>query len=661
MLDPHLAHIASSLVEAFLAFLTNHARDYLKLARRASSTNILPLPRAISKILYTLCKIRGYKVITLFLSARPQQLEPMLDAFESWNHAVGDQMSNSDEPDSGMVWEERYIMLLWMSHLSQIPFDLASLTSSSCTTPLSIQVPFNGLSDQCPQIAMRLIAVSCRYLEAASREREAAVKLLVRLALLEDLQKLGVHYKLLSWAFSQLDSRNDPTKAGRDYALLGLLSLLANFVASASTLVLNDLTNEMLRLARHVEAFRSHSGIVAKLLVKLYRGLALHATNNFSIETDALEIAVTYLMDQLAAGDTGLRFAASKALAKITSQLDQDSARQIIDSVLEDLKVDVITPGSNFGEESLFEPDTYPRGRFRNKDSDLKNVNALKWHGLVLTLSHFMFQRSVAASRLLCPIEQLIEALNFTQKNALGSSVGANVRDAACFGLWALAKKYSTADISAASDLGTRIFQTLANELVVAALLDPAGNIRRGAAAALQEMVGRHPDTIECGKDLSLVQNIDYHAVASRKKAMDTVCMKVMAISRPYWEWLLHGLLSWRGARFEDIEHRRNSAAETRERAAKTIGCFVALIHHGETRLGIVCMLRHEMQKLTASQVSDRHGLLMVSPFQILEVHSSIAVLGLSKHATGAPSHTPSSRACLAYLILRATSQGSAC
>ena len=662
MLDPHLAKVAALLVEAFLAFLTNYAPDYHEIAGRALSTDIIPLPRAISKILYSLCKIRGHKVITQFLSARPQQLEPMLAAFESWNHAAVDQRSNSDRPDRGMVWEERYIMILWMSHLSQVPFDLASLASRFSKTPLRIRGPLTELPDGCPQIVVRLIAVSSCYLGAASREREAAVKLLVRLALREDLQKLGIHHKLLSWAFRELESRNNLARAGTDFTFLGLLSFLANFVSSASTLVVNDLVNEIQRVALQIGPLQSISTTVAKLMVKLHRGLALHCTSSLSVQTDAVEIAINFLMDQLATGDTGVRFAASKALAKIASKLDQDLAMQILETVLEDLKYSV-SLGSSFGEETLFEPGTYPRGHFRNKTGNFQDVDALQWHGLILTVSHFIFQRSIPASELFYPIKTLIEALNFSQKNALGSSVGANVRDAACFGLWALAKKYSTADISGASSLRIFIFQVLANELVVAALLDPAGNIRRAAAAALQEMVGRHPDTIECGKDLALMQLIDYHAVASRKNAMDTVSVNVMAISEQYWEWLLHGLLSWRGTRFEDTESRRKSAAETRECAAKTTSFFAIILPDRMTHLRTICVLRYEIQKLTASQVSDRHGLLWVRTFSFFffVLVANNAVHRLSRRARGAWHPLSPARAVLIGLTLRESSSKSAC
>lgn len=567
----------------------------------------------------------------------------MLDAFEYWNKELNDQGSNNDRPHGGMIWEERYMMLLWMSHLSQVPFHLASLTSHTHLTLHGPQARLPKLADQCPQIAVRLINVSCEYFGVASKEREAAVKLLTRLALLEDLQSLDVHRALISWACSELESKVDRLEVRTDHTFLGLLSFVANFVASASTRVLDPLWNEILGVAQRIEALQSRSAMAEKLLIKLYRNLALHCASSLSGQVESLETAINFLMEQLAADDTSVRFAASKGLAKLASRLDQDLAMQIIDTVLEDLETDVSSKSLNFSEKSLFEPGTGHRPYFKDIYSGFRNVDARKWHGLMLTVSHFIFQRSIPASELLLPVVQLIQGLNFTQKTALGYSTGTNVRDAACFGLWSLARKYSTEDISNASHTGKRIFQVLANELVVAALLDPAGNIRRGAAAALQEMVGRHPDTIECGNGLALIQIVDYHAVASRKAAMDTISVKAMTISQQYWEWLLHGLLSWRGARFEDPDSRRKSATETRESAARAISMFATVMPSDMTHYKTFHALRYEIQNLTASQVSDRHGLLWVS--QILN-----RVYPMSA-AQSFPNLKPNPRRSIAFLF----------
>ncbi|CRK42033.1 hypothetical protein BN1708_016911, partial [Verticillium longisporum] len=153
-------------------------------------------------------------------------------------------------------------------------------------------------------------------------------------------------------------------------------------------------------------------------------------------------------------------------------------------------------------------------------------------------------------------IAALLLALAFEKRSTSGSSVGANVRDAACFGIWALARRYTTAELlavptgettssSSSSSAPPSILQRLATELTVTASLDPAGNIRRGASAGLQELIGRHPDTVD--KGIWLVLTVDYHAVALRARALHEGALKAAKLSPVYGRALLRGLLDWRG------------------------------------------------------------------------------------------------------------------
>ena len=197
----------------------------------------MPLPRAICKLLYVLCKVRGYKIISQLLSKEPQHLDRMLHAFQAWSHAIGDQ-AYSDEPLHGqMTWEERYVMLLWISHLLLVPFDLASMSSRSYDTSIAnIQLPV-----ECPSIARDLVSVSIGYLGSPSKEREAAKVLLVRLAFRTDMAKIELHRLLLDWALARLKANDNPTTVQSDYTFLGLLSFLAGFVSTANTQVIDPL------------------------------------------------------------------------------------------------------------------------------------------------------------------------------------------------------------------------------------------------------------------------------------------------------------------------------------------------------------------------------------------------------------------------------------
>lgn len=95
------------------------------------------------------------------------------------------------------------------------------------------------------------------------------------------------------------------------------------------------------------------------------------------------------------------------------------------------------------------------------------------------------------------------------------------------------------------------VLQVLATELVISASLDPAGNIRRGSSAALQELIGRHPNTIAEG--ISVVQAVDYHAVALRSRAIMEVAFQASKLAKPYMVGILDALLGWRGVGDADV------------------------------------------------------------------------------------------------------------
>ena len=285
-----------------------------------------------------------------------------------------------------------------------------------------------------------------------------------------------------------------------------------------------------------------------------------------------------------------MRLIASKGLSVIALELDFEMVEQIVDMINERLYED-----TSWKEE-------YPKAHISgNFDLDLGAVSALRWHGLILTLSQLIFRGSMPKAILGRVISSLIVGLRFEQRLSLGHSIGTSVRDAACFGLWAFARRFSSADIknckpvghggqdqaiadsNLAEDPGSTL-QILANELVLAATLDPADNIRRGASAVLQEMIGRHPDEIKRGIDL--IQIVDYHAIALKSKAMTGVAVNVSTIEPIYWYSILRGLLGWRGVQSGDGNCRRNAAYA------------VGLLSHNqtsETMASIISVLRHRL------------------------------------------------------------------
>ncbi|KAL8910044.1 MAG: hypothetical protein Q9171_004639 [Xanthocarpia ochracea] len=569
LLDSTLERVVQPLVTAFVEYLQAHAKFYRE---RSPMKPVDPLPRAICKILYTLCKVRGPKVIARFFTSEPATLEPMLDAFDLWNHSAQD----GKFPEQ-LIWEEKYVMLLWLSHLALTPFDLESISTPDegkyCSLPGKFSIP-----PKIPVVARSLLALGLRYLSSASKEREAAVSLLVRLSLRPDMQHLQLHRLSVEWVLSSLADPVDGNTHDTTYFNAGILSYLADFLRSGDSRTVASFLYPIFQCMQAITVKRVGtaddilgSAVVRKLVIKIHRHLALHlhseasssVINQFD-DPDLLGSIIDYLLISLGDKDNLVRLTASKSVSVVAQRLDTELTSQLVDDIAQRLEENTVlerpetfaTNGSIHGEG----PATARR--------DLSAVDPLSWHGLVLTLSHLIFRHCAPQENLSTIIGLLVDALDFEQRSPTGTSHGAGVRDAACFGIWSLARKYSTAELLCitTSNVHPRalyqefhsVIEFLATELVITATLDPEGNIRRGASAALQELVGRHPDLVPNG--IGIIQIVDYHAVGLRSRAMNDVTLQAAALGALYLKAISVGMLSWRAIKSPVAAVRRDAA-----------------------------------------------------------------------------------------------------
>ena len=572
-------------------------------------------------------------MISRFFNNEPMYIESMLDAWQSWSQPLDHEPNKGrEQPKSlfpmqiSMVWEEKYIILLWLSHLLLTPFDLASIGSEKPDAgrqiPLSIK-----LSPDLPYVALRVLAVGLNNLASAGKEREAAVALLVRLVLRPDMIQYGLLDALINWAIESVgdNSVNNPTDS--IYKHIGILSFLANILALADAVIVAPFLSPIFRCmqtinvaATKVSQVISSSASARKLVIKSCRAITIKAlqsasshtihSNTFGLVEEVLEEVVQHFLTCLADKDTPVRFAASKALSVITTKLNPLMAGEIVEAIISTLEEKLLWVNSESGRLGTTGQELR-RNQGRQKP-DFSAVNPLEWQGLILTLSHLLFRGLPSAHQLTNVFNALILAIGFEQRSPSGVSSGTSIRDAACFGIWSLARRYTTNELSAidASQINTTrpddskysIFQIIANELMVTASLDPSGNIRRGASAALQEMVGRHPDTII--KGISLVQVVDYHAVALRSRALTEVTIHVAQLDSHYWYVVTYGLLGWRAIDSPDIVSRRCSAKAIG--LLSTMNGFEGAIHTANTILSSI-------RGLERREVESRHGLLLAA------------------------------------------------
>ncbi|KAJ5496781.1 hypothetical protein N7463_008768 [Penicillium fimorum] len=623
LLDPHLQTLLPPLVDAFLAYLIKHRTQYGSVSVKSSQAgNQYPLPRAICRLLYTFCKVRGVKVISRFLNNEPKYLDSMLRAFIEWD-AV--RPANSEElvesEPQRLIWEERYVMLVWLSHLLLAPFDLSSLSDDNIPVPYDNLQQLTWLPSETPMVARSVLSLSLHYIGASGKEREAATALLARLALRGDMQALGILTGLTKWAFSIIQPMKN-VESPSVYVCIGVLIFIARLSASGQVEDFAPLINYVFQQTvsvyqggSSVSATIQSSALARKIVVKILRNitgmaLSLNERGDGRITDDELstilEEAIDHFLVSLADKDTPVRFAASKALSIITLKLDPEMATEVIEAVIHAL-----------GENILFEKDdgsliTTAEARRIDPHAlkrNLSAVDAQRWQGLILTLSHLLFRRAPPVHQLPEILQSLVTGLGFEQRSSTGSSVGTGVRDAACFGIWAMSRKYTTRELMAlqpqvvSSQSGQKevdVLQKLAVELICAACIDPSGNIRRGSSAALQELIGRHPNIIAQG--IPLVQVVDYHAVARRSRALIDVAKATASLDQIYWSPLLDALMGWRGISSPDAESRRH--------AAKSIGTL-SMQDQFKTMNLVLDQLLQMFSRISRNDVESRHGCLL--------------------------------------------------
>lgn len=506
---------------------------------------------ALSKILYTFCKVRGEKIVAGFLSNEPRYIDLILSALEGSSTVVYNAASG---------WELNYILLVWLSHLLLAPFDLASITAprTGHANPFAIDT-----SKSFPSLVHRVLNVTHVYIHRVTKEQEAAAKLLVRLAGRPDMQKESLASHLIPWALTSIERiSSDPTTQDVSRCI-GPLRFLAGLVSSPLS---DDVARSIpsiyscaqgILVADRALSIRN-SAIIRKLCVKILRSVGLLSCRSsrpslsiFFEEEEVLEQVIDTLIQILSDQDTSIRFAASKAISVLIVEMDAEAGHQVIDAVLDSFNVDL-------------------QGSWTAIDFSLEDP--VKWHGLTLTVAQSLFRRSANTEQLPQILSTLLLALNFDHRAVSGASLGTNVRDAACFGLWSLARRYTTAELSSVkmpsimtshkhTDVKS-VIEIIAIELIVAACLDPAGNVRRGCSAALQETVGRHPN--EVAEGIALVQVIHYQAVGLRRRAIFDVAVAAAGLDNRYRSALLDGLRHWRGI--------SSNVRESREFAGQSIG-----------------------------------------------------------------------------------------
>ncbi|GHP04507.1 hypothetical protein PPROV_000326100 [Pycnococcus provasolii] len=524
---------------------------------------MLPLCRVVQCV----CEVRGAKVALRFFPHDITDFSPATGILARLGK-MAIRQNASDASDGNGVWEARVVMLLWLQVLVLVPFDFSTLNPAKIVAPHAIPAPSGcewGTAKGA--LATTLLDACAQHLRDPSPARGAAAELLAKLLVRVDISGADAMPAFVDWACAHLDHADAPDHR---FLVPGVLRALCCFLepgAAASTttlraavLALGRVVGAVERLCEpaqgdYVHLARTLGVATRKLLVKTIQRCALtmlpvrkvrwryrgaHAANlldnlaadgrrrdaspeaaanavaakkpadvsvgeapaplpdddgpadwppndRLAATYECVERACDVLLDALRDADTVVRWSAAKGVGRITSRLPLVLATDVVTGLLAQLEA---------------------------SDGDGG------WQGGCLALAE------LARRGLLLP-ERLSEAAGLTAR-ALHydvrrgpCSVGAHVRDAAAYVVWSVARAYDPSEVQSVAEY-------LTPHMLAASLYDREAHVRRAAAAAFQECVGRLGAELFPG-GLAVLEHVHYFKLGDRSRAYLVEAPRVLA------------------------------------------------------------------------------------------------------------------------------------
>lgn len=170
LLEPYLESIVSPLM-----FIVRSKTIELGVA----SNEILKVIKPICIIIYSLVTVCGYKAVIRFFPHQVSDLELAVSLLEKCQFT--NSVSSLRQESTGEM-EAKCVVLLWLSILVLVPFDISTIdTSIACNTSLDKHEP--------APLVLRIIGFSKEYLSSAGPMRTIAALLLSKLLTRPDMPK----------------------------------------------------------------------------------------------------------------------------------------------------------------------------------------------------------------------------------------------------------------------------------------------------------------------------------------------------------------------------------------------------------------------------------------------------------------------------------------
>uniref|UniRef100_A0A8C9P525 Tubulin-specific chaperone D n=1 Tax=Spermophilus dauricus TaxID=99837 RepID=A0A8C9P525_SPEDA len=360
------------------------------------------------------------------------------------------------------TWETRYMLLLWLSMTCLIPFDFSRFDGNLLTQPEETRVSTMD----------RILRIAQAYLAVSDKARDAAAVLVSRFITRPDVRQRRMP-GFLDWSLCTLARSSFQTMEGV-IAMDGTLQALAQIFKHGKRE--DCLPYACSALCRYQRGCRS---LAANLQLSAQdrseqKPLEVPPDSDEDYDIpDGVESVIEKLLVGLKDKDTVVRWSAAKGIGRMAGRLPRVLADEVVGSVLDCFS-------------------------FQETDK--------AWHGGCLALAELGRRGLLLPSRLKEVVAVILKALTYEEKRG-ACSVGAHVRDAACYVCWAFARAYEPPEL--------RPFVTsIASALVISTVFDRDVNCRRAASVSPCFFSPGSPGTFPHGIDI--VTTADYFAVGNR-------------------------------------------------------------------------------------------------------------------------------------------------
>jgi hypothetical protein len=537
----------------------------------------------ISKVVYALAKVVGYKTASKHLPHEVLLLRPVLNVL-----AVHDKTERRVS-----CWEMTYTLLLWLNTLSLIPFDLSSLESQ------------NAAAEQ--QLSVVFMTVVRDHLHDTGPTRDLAAYCLATFLVRADMARNCLS-DFLNWSVEQLHADDSVHRSVYSVHRLGVLSAVTQLLKRGDR---DKLKNFIPAILQSIQSILAEEKLVSsvlerKMLCKLCQRAALillppreaswryarglrtllsqSSENNQTSESentqdneeedsavyvpDEVEEIVGHLLRFLVDQDTVVRWSAAKGLGRICMRVSKLFGADIVQAVLE-----VFSDDSSDGEDEQLES---------------------SWHGGCLAVAELCRRGLVLPQMLPEVAPRLWQALVFDSSRRQQGG-GASVRDAACYVCWAVARAYPPTALQ-------NFLVQLRRSLLRTTLFDREINCRRAAAAAFQELVGRlgHANVPH---GIATTALADYVSIGIRKNSFLNIAPAVAAFDPAFRDDFISFLLN---------SHLSHWDVDIRELSAKSLAlilCCQSVKVEEESHVSSILM--QLMSRIFVSDLATKHGALL--------------------------------------------------